>query len=130
MASTFYLEERNAYRMTFDLVDGTTGDPIIKAQLGTLLCTQYYFNPDLTVGDSNHLATINSRNSQDVLDANDFTVGAGGTVVWLVQPEDTTKLDAGAQELHVALITWQYNGKQNSHQFLMYIRQLEYAEGE
>lgn len=130
MASTFYLDERNAYRLTFDLVDGTTGDPIIKAQLGTLLCTQYYFNPDLTVSDSKHLATINSRVSQDILDLNNFTVSTTGNVVWFVQPEDTTKLDAGAQELHVALITWQYSGKQNSHQFLMYIRQLEYAEGE
>lgn len=130
MASTFYLEERNAYRLTFDLVDGTTGEAIIKAQLGTLLCTQYYFNPDLTVGDSNHLATINSRSSQNILDLNNFTVSNDGNVVWLVQPEDTTKLDAGAQELHIALITWLYSGKQNSHQFLMHIRQLEYAEGE
>lgn len=130
MASTFYLDERNAYKLTFDLVDGSTGAAIAKQQLGTLLCTQYYINPELTTGDPNHLATINGRLSQNIKDANNFTVSTTGNVVWSVQPEDTIKLDSGATELHVALITWLYTGKQNSHQFLMYIRQLEYAEGE
>jgi len=128
MASTYYLEENNSYLLTFNLVDGTTGDPIQLAQLGTLFCTQYYYNPDITTGDVNHLATINSRSSQDILNANNVTVGTIGNCAWYVQPEDTVKLDSGNQELHVALITWQYAGKQNSHEFRLYIKQLEYAE--
>lgn len=128
MASTYYLDENNSYRLTFNLVDGTDGSSILLAQLGTLICTQYYYNTDVTNGDPNHLATINSRYSQNIKNTNNFTVGTTGNVVWNVQPEDTTKLDAGARELHIALITWQYDGKQNSHEFRLYIRQLEYAE--
>jgi len=128
MASTYYLDENNSYKLTFNLVDGTTGAAILLAQLGTLLCTQYYYNTDITTGDPNHLATVNNRYSQDVLNTNNFTVGTTGNVAWNVQSEDTTKLDTGAQELHIALVTWQYNGKQNSHEFRLYIKRLEYAE--
>ena len=102
MSSNFFVDEQNAYTVTFDLVDGVTGNAISKAQLGTLLCTLYYYNKDVTTGDGNHLATINGRFHQDVLDLNDFTVSTTGNVVWNVQPEDTIKLDSGALELHVA----------------------------
>jgi len=128
MASTYYLDENNSYKLTFNLVDGSTGDAILLPQLGTMLCTEYYYNGNVTTGDPNHLATINGRSSQNVKNANNFTVGTTGNVTWLVQPEDTLKLDAGAQELHIALVTWQYSGKQNSHEFRLYIKQLEYAE--
>jgi len=127
MSSTYHLDENNSYKLTFNLVDGTTGNSIALQQLGTLLCTQYYYNQELTDGDANHLATINNRFNQNVLNTNNFTVGTTGNVTWLVQPEDTEKLDDGAEELHIALLTWLYSGKQNSHEFHFYIKQVEYA---
>lgn len=130
MSSNFFVNEQNAYSVTFDLVDGLTGNPIVKTQLGTLLCTLYYYNRDITTSDVNHLATINNRFHQDVFDVNDFTVSTTGNVTWNVQPEDTIKLDIGALELHVALITWKYSGKQNSHEIVLHVRQVQYAEGE
>ena len=130
MSSNFFVDEQNAYTVTFDLIDGVTGNAIEKTQLGTLICTLYYYNKDITTSDVNHLATINNRFHQNILDLNDFTISTTGNVTWNVQPEDTIKLDPGALELHVALITWQYSGKQNSHEILLHVRQLEYAEGE
>ena len=127
MASKYYLNENNCYVLTFNLQD-ENGTAISLASLGTLFCTQYYYNSELTTSDSYHLSTINSRYIQNIKNTNDVTVSATGTVTWEITKDDTVKLNSStAQELHIALITWQWSGKQNSHEFYFYVNKVPYA---
>lgn len=128
-SSSFFLDENNSYVVTFNLVD-QDNSAIVLASLGTFQCTEYYYNPDIKTSDRYHLATINGRYNQDVKNANNITVSASGSVTWDLRPEDSAKLQANTdQELHLALFTWYWgsNSKQNSHEFNLYIRRVQYA---
>ena len=127
-ASTQYFDELNSYKLVFTLIDTETGTKIPLSSLGTLRCTQFYYNPELLTADAKHLATINSRYKQNIKNANDVVVSTSGTVTWQVQPSDNTKLDTDTeQELHIALFVWTYgNGKRNSHAFFDYVRKVPY----
>ncbi len=122
------LDEKNSYKYTFTVTDSETGNKLPLSSIATLLCTQFYYNSADLTADSFHLATINGRYNQNVLNANDVTITTSGTIVWLIQPEDTTKLNTALDdELHVALFTWMYStGKQNSHMFFNYISRVPY----
>lgn len=129
MAIQYNIKERNFYQLQFSLIDYDTGENITLAQLGTLLCTQYYYNADLGTKDRYHLATINSRVSQNVKNANDCVVSAGGTVTFDLTSTDTQKLNSSAeQELHVLLFTWFWNGKRNSQEVLFHVDKIPYSE--
>lgn len=129
MAIQYNIKERNFYQLEFVLIDYDTDDNITLAQLGTLLCTQYYYNPSLTTKDQYHLATINSRVSQDVKNANDCVVSAGGTVTFDLTSTDTQKLNSSAeQEIHILLFTWFWNGKRNNQEIMFYVDKVPYAE--
>lgn len=129
-ASAHYFDENNSYKIEFNIVDTETGAKISLSQLGTLQCTQFYYNPDLLTSDSKHLATINHRYNQDIKNANNVVVSTTGTVTWTVQPEDNIKLSTlqdSETELHIALFVWKYgNNKQNSHAFFNYVRRVPY----
>jgi hypothetical protein len=125
--SIHYLKENNYYQLTFNLVD-EDGIALPKTSIGTLFCTLYYYNPSLKTSDSYHLATINHRHNQSVKDANDFTMSDAGLVTWDITKNDTAMLDDDIdQELHIALVTWLYTGKQNSHEFYLYVEKQEYC---
>ena len=126
MAQEYRLNENNTYKITFNLVD-ENDDAIALSALGTFSCTLYYYNSDLTTSDPNHLATINNRLDQNIKNANNVTVTAAGAVTWYVQPDDNVKLNSGDEELHIALITWNWSGKQNSDEFYFYVRKVPYA---
>lgn len=127
MASVYNVNQNNTYILSFDLVD-EDGNAISLSALGTLLLTQYYYNSDLESSDKYHKDIINSRNNQDVKNANNVTVSSTGAVEWTLQQEDTVKLNPDtAEETHVCLFTWGWSGKQNSHEFFFNIRKIEYA---
>ena len=71
----------------------------------------------LTYYDRGSGTVINSRDDQNVKNANNVTIHAtSGLLTWSLQPEDTaiigTSWDAGDVETHIALFEWTLtNGK-------------------
>jgi hypothetical protein len=65
----------------------------------------------LTLRDCDTDTILNSRDGQNVLNANDVTVSTAGLLTWEMQPADspivTTTKD---QELHEALFIWTWSG--------------------
>src|SRR3990167_5575221 len=82
------------------------GDTILKASLSTVKLTLY---------DRTTLAVINSRNLQNVLDANGGTVDSSGEITMRLNATDNAILDvadeleAGDIEEHIARFTWGWN---------------------
>lgn len=118
MIYTPTLKEKNTYSLTFNLVD-ENGAAIPHTSLDALTCTLYYYNQLLLHGDRYHMDIVNSRNNQNVLNTNNFTVNSSGVVVWNIQPNDTKKINQSTNlEIHVALVTWKWeaNAKQASEE--------------
>ena len=89
-------------------VEDENGDGLAAGSLDTLTLTLYSLEDD---------AIINSRDAQDVLNANGVTLGGGGNLVWTVTPADTIIVDTTLKaERHRAVFEWTYisgakNGK-------------------
>ena len=98
------------------------GQPVALASLTSLTLTYY------NVADG---SIINSRNAQDVKNANNVTVHAtNGLVTWELQAADTVIVDStiatGRREQHKALFTWTWasGAKVGRHEVLIEIKQL------
>ena len=84
----------------------------------------------LTLYDKTKDSIINSRNGQNVLNANNVVISSAGVLVWTMQPEDnaiiTTTLRNNAYEKHVALFqfTWSSGTKSGKHELEYEVRQL------
>lgn len=67
----------------------------------------------LTLYNESDDAIINSRNDQDILGggvgANNVSITAGGSALWVMQPEDNVMMSSGELETHVALIEWNWD---------------------
>lgn len=67
----------------------------------------------LTLYDKGTGTIINSRDGQDVLNANNVTVSAQGVLVWTMQPEDnpivTPSEVTHGLEAHIALFEWTWD---------------------
>jgi hypothetical protein len=99
MANSFSIRENSIAKYTAQLVD-EDGVGISSADLNTFTLTLY----NLSDG-----AIINSRNSQDVLNNNNVTVGSTGLVTWSIQQTDSVITDTVNQpeyETHIALWEW------------------------
>ena len=126
MSQTWRVNEENSYIVTFNLVD-ENNDPITLPSLGTLILTNYYYSPDLPDSDKYHLATINGRHQQNVLNLNNVSVSSSGTVQWVMQKEDNQKLNVNIQEeTHIALFSFDYNSRQNSEAIIFKVRKIDY----
>lgn len=70
---------------------------------------------------------INSRNAQDVKNANNVTISSLGALVWSVQVLDTAIVGSTETERHRAVFAWTYNSgtKTGRHVIDMVIRNLE-----
>jgi len=90
------------------------------ASLNTLTLTLY------NLDDGPVHAIINSRNAQDVLNANGVTVDTAGILTWSVNALDTAIVGTGVQEKHRAVFEWTYNGgvKNGKHVIDMFITNL------
>ena len=75
-----------------------------EASLATITCTL------INAADG---AVINSRQDQDIKDANNSTVTAGGVLTLRLQPADNVIVDAaltaGDTESHYLTVTWTWN---------------------
>ncbi len=98
--SFFDVLEQSTPRYTATILDDSE-QPIGAGSLATLLLTLYVVRAD---GSYEYL---NSRNDQDILNANNVTVDANGVLVWAVQIADTTLVEPALPfERHCALFEW------------------------
>lgn len=82
-------------------VEDENGDGLAAASLDTLTLTLYSLEDD---------TIINSRDGQDVLNANDVTLDGSGNLVWTVIPDDTIIVDTTLNaERHRAVFEWTYD---------------------
>lgn len=111
--------EKTTGRYTATIVDGD-GNAITLAVLTTLT---------LTLFDENSKVIINSRDGQNILNANNVTVSAGCVLVWTIQALDNPILDDSLDtELHIALFQWTYNGGADSGKHSVGLRVLNFEK--
>ncbi len=96
--------------------------------LSTLTLTLYVVRGDGSV------SYVNSRNAQNVLNANNVTVynslqtrsdGFTYSLKWAIQPADTTLVDSVPYERHIALFEFAWpTGKQGKHEVILNVKNL------
>jgi len=105
------------YTCTLQDENGTAIEP---DDLDTLTLTLYNQADD---------TIINSRDGQDILNANGVTVAAGGALTWIMDPLDNVIVVAtepGWNEKHIALFEWTYNsGKAGSYEVTIEVESAE-----
>ena len=112
MAAIFTVREKTTRRYTAVLKD-ETGAAIGSGTLSSLKLTLY------NKADG---SIINTRNQQNVLNANGVTVDSSGNLTWTMDPADNPVIDAVKDyEEHVALfeIGWSGDAKKNNHEVII-----------
>jgi len=104
------------YTGTLTANDGVT--PIPSASLVTLTLTLYVIKTDGTID------YVNSRNAQNVLNANNVTVNAAGLLTWSIQVLDTTLVEALPFERHIALFEWTTASVAGKHEAILIVQAL------
>lgn len=117
--SAFLTDERTSGQYTATLKD-ETDTAIAAASFATMTLTLY---------DAASGSIINSRNGQNVLNANNVTINdTSGLLTWALQPADSIVLDQTlAQEEHVALFEYTFGasgGKRGSHEVRLVVRNI------
>lgn len=95
---------------SFQMTDSADGSTIIESSVLTLIITYY----NLRDG-----AIINSRDGQDIKDANNVDLSTAGLVTWglvLLDTviEDTVITEVGEYEVHRALFAWTYTSSDST----------------
>ena len=76
----------------------------------------------LTLRDQATRAIVNTRDRQNVLNANNVTFGAtDGLVTWAVQPADLECVSGGNEEVRRALFTARWSGGSREHSWVILI---------
>jgi len=103
----FHVRESSSARLTATIKDETE-TPIPAVSLGTLTLLLYDQRTELASPGST-AAVINSRNRQDVLNANGCVVDSSGNLTLTLSPADNVIVNTGeSSERHVALFEWTY----------------------
>lgn len=112
-------KESRFYDLTFT---DQTGTQIALASMSALTLS-------LFLKDSDPIIYINSRNGQNILNANNVTIDSAGKITWAIQPADSAMQNADAQvEVHVAIFTLTTTGGTPltvRHEAHMYVDNLE-----
>jgi len=111
--SKTHVAEGSSARVTAVIKD-ETGAVIAGSALTTLTLTLYDYVVPATI--------INSRNAQNVLNANGVTVDASGNLTYLMDPADNPINDTTlSKENHVALFqwTWAAGAKAGKHEVII-----------
>lgn len=115
---------------TFDILEQSTGSytavivgndgvtPLPLATLSTMILTLYAILTNGTV------QIINGRNAQNILNANNVTVDAFGTLVWTIQTLDTAMQEALPFERHIALFEWTWPQGAGKHEIVLVVKNL------
>lgn len=98
----------------------------LKDENGVVISLGNITTATMTLFDVETGTIINSRNAQDIKNANNVTIHAtSGLLTWSLQPADTIIVDSTRPgEEHRAEITVVYNSRVNKHEVVMYIRNL------
>lgn len=124
MAENYYIDELCNAKLSFTLRDEDNATITLSA-VGTFTLTLYNKSDSRS---QYYLATINNRNTQDVLNANNVAISSTGTIVWSMQYDDNEILDSDEQEeLHIALFNFYYGGKRGNVEFNFYVKNLHYV---
>ena len=103
----FHAREASSSKLTATIQDESE-TAIPAASLGTLTLTLYDQLTELNSPGST-AAIINSRDAQDVLNANGCTVSTGGVMTMTFTPADNIIVNTGkSSERHVALFKYTY----------------------
>ena len=95
------INERTICKYTTDPLLDEDGAAVAGASLTTATLTLY----ELKTG-----TILNSRNAQNVLNANNVTISAAGVVAWTMLPADNAIVnDRLDQELHVAVFDFRWD---------------------
>lgn len=114
----FITREHGTARFTSVLKDDT--DAVIPAADLTSLTLTLYLKSDAS-------QKINSRNAQNILNANNVTVDSSGNLVWSMQAADNVIVDQSLEkEAHIALFeySWNSGAKQDSDQIEIQVRRV------
>ena len=115
---SFEIDEQETGSYTATVVGNNGTTPLAAATLATLTLTLYVVKADGTE------QVVNARNQQNVLNANNVTVSAGGALVWTVQAADTTLVEAIPFEIHYALFEWTWATGAGKHLTSLKVRNL------
>jgi len=122
--STLTIKQRRLDEKTIAKYKATITDEdqaaIASSSLSTLTLTLY----DVETG-----TIINSRNGQNILNANNVIIDSDGLLTWTIQAADNeivgTRRRAGQYEKHVALFEYTWSSKASKHELILEIRQLD-----
>lgn len=115
---SFPMDEKTSGQYTATIVGNDGVTPLPAATLVTLTLTLYVIKADGTDG------IVNGRNAQNVLNANNVTVSAGGLLTWVVQVLDTTLVEDIPFERHVALFEWTWAAGAGKREMIIVVRNL------
>jgi len=115
---TFDILEQSTGQYTATVVgnDGVTALP--GATLATAALTLYVIKTDGSIG------YVNSRNAQNILNANNVTISAAGLLTWTIQTGDTTLIEALPFERHIALFEWTWPAGSGKHEMVLVVKAL------
>lgn len=116
VAKTFEINEKSTGRYTATIVGNDGVTPLPGPTLSTLVLTLYVIKAD---GTDTLIRTV-----QNVLNANNVTVTAGGLVTWLIQVADTTLVEDIAFERHIALFEWTWPTGAGKHEVVLVVQNL------
>lgn len=112
------INERSSFRYAGKIVD-EAGNPIPGSELSTLT---------LTLFNAADKAIINSRDDQNVLNANAVTLNESGELQWSAASADNPivgDVGLGLTEKHLAQFEWTWGGgKRGSHILTLHVVQL------
>lgn len=108
------IAEKTTAKITAKVVD-ETGAGIPAGSLTTLTLTVY--------AEADPTVVVNSRNQQNVLNANDVTIDASGNLTYQMQPADNAIMDTSRSwERHVLLFEWSWGGgKAGKHEVVVQV---------
>ena len=115
--NVFEIKEKTTAQYTAVVTDDL-GNPLPAASLATLTLTLYVIKTDGTTG------IVNSRNAQNVLNANNVTVNGNGAITWQLQVGDTTLVEVLPFERHIALFTWTWTSGTGRHEVIFNVQNL------
>lgn len=115
----FTVFERTTPRYTATIVDDRD-NVLASGSLSTMTLTLY----DKSTGN-----ILNSRDDQNVLNANQVTIDSSGNLVWIVQVQDLALVNTNeTNETHVALFEWSWSAesltKNGKHEIELAVKNL------
>jgi len=114
----FTLLEATTGQYTAQIVGNDGVTPLPLATLTTLTLSLYVVKADGTI------QYVNGRNAQNVLNANNVTVSAGGLITWAIQTADTTLIEVLPFERHLAVFQWTWPNGTGKHELVLVVQNL------